>query len=176
MHNLTDEDYPISKKEGLIWVEFTKISKQPCKGRKPSGTGFWDIDKFIERASKQDGKTRVPIRSSIPTSIEGARKVAEDAGKQVKLFAGIGWVAFIIAVVSFVGLVWTTYDNLKSASGLVENQVRDARSRADDAYDKSRSNENGIKILQLKLDHMKNDIQELRNQPTDTERQDSLKK
>ena len=51
LHNLTDRNYPIPRNKGLIWVEFTKMSSEPSKGRPPSTSKkeFWDIDRGIGR-------------------------------------------------------------------------------------------------------------------------------
>lgn len=170
LHNLTDKNYSIPRNEGLIWVEFTKTSSEALIGRKPSGTGFWDIRDFIERAAKQYGKSRVPIRSSIPVSVEKAEKAANDAANRVKSLAGIGYLAIFTAIIGFAAIVYTAHDNIQSAYHFVESAEGS----------KSKLNEKNIESLQLKIKDMEKDIQELhkqilRNQPTDTERQDSPK-
>ncbi len=76
LHNLTDEDYSISRDDGLIWVEFTKTTAvaecTETPGRPPlelleTNKGYWEIREFIERAARpRNGKgASVPIRSSI---------------------------------------------------------------------------------------------------------------
>jgi deoxycytidine triphosphate deaminase len=93
LHNLTNLPYEIPANEGLIWVEFTKTTSTPSKGRDPvlsvakaeedpNNPGAWNITKFIEKAAKQFGpeENSVAIRSSIPL-------VAEEAAQKATLAA-----------------------------------------------------------------------------------------
>ena len=90
LHNLTDEDYSISRDDGLIWVEFTKttadLQGSTGLGRPPlepveEKNGYWDIREFIERAaSPRNGIGEcVPIRSSISKVRERAENAASSA-------------------------------------------------------------------------------------------------
>lgn len=95
LHNLTDEPYEISKEDDLIWLEFTKTTSSEESGRLPSGSGYWDIKKFIERAQKQvdEQKDRVGIRSGISQALADSKtantlvKVAEKAAKKASASA-----------------------------------------------------------------------------------------
>jgi deoxycytidine triphosphate deaminase len=92
IHNLTSEDYEISRKEGLIWVEFTKTTSDvdplKAKGAEPSNTEYWDILKFITKASKGvDGAKNVPIQSSIKGALlkfQGNAEAAKHAAISAK--------------------------------------------------------------------------------------------
>jgi len=114
LHNLTDEDYEIPKDEGLIWIEFTKTSgADSSAGRPPLGKAFWDIERFLEKASEslvQGAAKKVGIRSSIPTIFKEAKENSDQALKKVKsarnwniggLFVGlIAAIATLVAVFS----------------------------------------------------------------------------
>ena len=91
LHNLTDEDYPISRDDGLIWVEFTKTTAGHQSGRPPldlheKKRGYWDIREFIEKASNPRSGIgeSVPIRSSISGVIEQAEEAASNAREAEK--------------------------------------------------------------------------------------------
>ena len=126
LHNLTDKDYPIPKDEGLIWMEFTKISSSPTQGEYPGSRGFWGMRQFITRAASQYGNVAVPVRSSIPVaikeaqgSVKSAEKSAKSAERKVVWFSRIGYsagiVAFFTLLFAFGALVYTAYDNAETA-------------------------------------------------------------
>lgn len=103
IHNLTDEPYEIEDNDGLIYIEFTKITASTQTGRLPSGDGKWDIREFIDRATKQvdKKKDRVGIRSGISQAL----KDSEDANKKVEIWGGIAQAAAgKVANISFWGL------------------------------------------------------------------------
>lgn len=83
LHNLTNQDYAIPRSEGLIWIEFTKMTSMPIAGRPPSNTDFFKIDKFIRKAAEQfkPNQPRVAIRSSIPDATREATEQAKSANK-----------------------------------------------------------------------------------------------
>lgn len=171
LHNLTDKDYPIPRNKGLIWVEFTKTSwieftkpsSKSSKGRDPSGQGYWDIKKFIERAADQYEKKRVPIRSSIPVAVQNIReraksaeKTAEDSKKEVentkeevRRFTTVGYIAGVIGIVTiFFGVVAIIIEVGKLVHDSIDPQIEE---------------------IELKMNDMEKEIQELRNQITDTQ-------
>jgi len=80
LHNLTNEHYDIPLDEGLIWIEFTKTTADNEAGRGPP-KDFWDIRKFLIKASRQFDNVRGPIgiASSIPESAKKAEGAAEKA-------------------------------------------------------------------------------------------------
>ncbi|WP_026941462.1 dCTP deaminase/dUTPase family protein [Hellea balneolensis] len=124
LHNLTNEPYTIPLTEGLIWVEFTKMTGMPKAGRPPSNTEFWEIEKFISKAASQfnPNNPRVAIRSSIPeatvkatqqatiartkaTEAQSAADTAKGAAEKAKnigLIAGLGIFLAVLAL-------WATF-------------------------------------------------------------------
>lgn len=85
LHNLTSEDYVLVGGDGLIWVEFTKVSpnKRWNKGSERQETNFQPFpeDKankephyYFEKASGNQ-----PIQSSIPGEVKKAQQDAESA-------------------------------------------------------------------------------------------------
>ncbi len=138
LHNLTSEDYGIKGGDGLIWVEFTKLSENkrwnsdcPREGEYrpfPADHRYLPASRYLEKASPR--KVAVPASSSIPGEIknsvesaERAAKSAEEAAESVKdarnwvrVISGIGFLALVAIVVSIYQLVQTTNKNIGDAS------------------------------------------------------------
>ena len=103
LHNLTDEDYSISRDDGLIWIEFTKTTASPRGsnglGRPPLGEkdGSWNIREFIEKAARprKNRGVSVPIRSSISKVRRKAESAAESAKKMEDWVKKIGFVGLV---------------------------------------------------------------------------------
>lgn len=115
LHNLTDEDYSISRDDGLIWVEFTKTTAgeqdAPPLGRPPleppeARSGYWDIREFIERAARPRSGIgeSVPIRSSISRVRRRAERAATSARKAQRWVRGIGISAALAVATALVAL------------------------------------------------------------------------
>jgi hypothetical protein len=92
LHNLTANEYRFSVGEGLIWVEFTKISKNQrwaCESIEDNRSGEYKIfppekknldpKYYFEKAA--EGR---PIRSSIPDAIQTSADMAEKAKNSAK--------------------------------------------------------------------------------------------
>lgn len=161
LHNLTDNDYPIPVKEGLIWMEFTKTSRDlrgDVDGRDPHSKEFWCIRKFITRsASQYDSGASVPIRSSIPVAMKEARESAEKSKKTARRYRNIGLVAIFSVIIALVGLVYATYSNIQSAYHSVGPQAKDADVR-------SAVNAKDIENMQEEIRKMEQTIRDLRRQ------------
>ena len=134
LHNLTDEDYRIPQKEGLIWIEFTKTS---VKGGTSSGNlpfrrseGYWCIKEFIHKAATpfgiEGGKT-VAIRSSIPSMTKEAEERAKRAEASARITRNwvqrIGIAGLVAIVIALVGLGLAFYSNIQSAYNSIAPRV-----------------------------------------------------
>ena len=169
LHNLTDKDYPIPRNEGLIWMEFTKTSRNPGEGRDPSSKEYWDICKFIKRAASQYNQVPVSIRSSI-VALQEYREIAERAetssknsAASVKKITTIGYLAggavllsVFISVVSFVVAAYF-----------------DIRSVYDSVIPQAESNDKSIRDLKSKVEGVEEEIRSLRDQIIDGRNQDN---
>jgi deoxycytidine triphosphate deaminase len=92
LHNLTSNEYRFSEGEGLIWVEFTKISKNQRWVEEK--TQVQRLGQY--RPMPQDKKNRDPkyffekavqgrpIRSSIPEAVRNSAEKAEEAKKSAQ--------------------------------------------------------------------------------------------
>jgi len=136
LHNLTNLDYTIPRDEGLIWVEFTKTTSDPKKGRAASPQ-FWDIKRFITKAAQpfDSSKKPIAIRSSIPLIALKARSDSEqaaakavlasrsainaqrsatksqDALEQTRLYS---WVGTVLIVLTVIGLWIAFYATMRT--------------------------------------------------------------
>jgi deoxycytidine triphosphate deaminase len=135
LHNLTDNDYTLERGEGLIWVEFTKLS--PAKEWVPGDTvsperlnapvykfpeskKVKDLNYFIRRAEPHR-----PIRSSIPVEIATATKAAQRA----KLQAWYVSIAAIALLVTVAGFVVAAMNFVNSRAANLEQKLDSAEKR-----------------------------------------------
>lgn len=115
LHNLTSEDYVIKGGDGLIWVEFTKLSQHrnwstsardnsaEYKPFPPKKRNL-EAQQYFNKAS--NGK---PSRSSIPVEVANAKKIAEETKSQVKVLGGIGFL-------SLLALIYASWDLISNAN------------------------------------------------------------
>jgi hypothetical protein len=129
IHNWTDNDYTLVGGEGLIWIEVTKLSPAVKLGiendpetREGEMSYLPDRKKqvsLIEYLRKADPHR--PIRSSIPASIEDAKKSAQRAANYIR---NIGLGAALGLVLVLGGIVLSGYA-LVSQANAASNAARD---------------------------------------------------
>lgn len=122
LHNLTSESYSIKGGEGLIWVEFTKISPHRHWVDKEEDCGeYVHFNPKARYLTPQDYLNKTsdkgkPARSSIPQEVAEAKSLSEKAYRRLKVLTVGGVVALIISVVSVIlpviGLVQDSATNL----------------------------------------------------------------
>ena len=144
LHNLTDEDYSISRNDGLIWVEFTKTTKTHQEtsglGRPPliEKKEYREIREFIEKAARPRGGIgeSVPIRSSISGVREKAEEAAasaeeaesratEASGEAARMSSRItlgGLITGVLFLVTIVAFIITVYIGLASRIDDLQNR------------------------------------------------------
>jgi deoxycytidine triphosphate deaminase len=126
LHNLTSNSYRIRGGEPLVWMEFTKLSQNerwstpttPTPARHGQYVAFPDYK--LKRQTVRDYVRHAhdgSIRSSIPEQIEGARKAAESAEKQVRSFRNLSVVAALALVVALIALTFQALDFVSNATG-----------------------------------------------------------
>ncbi|SDX69214.1 hypothetical protein [Nitrosomonas halophila] len=136
LHNLTSKDYAIKGGDGLIWVEFTKLSphrnwntsaREDSAAYKsfPSKKRNLPVQVYFNKASPQDGR---PASSSIPGEIAATKKHAKDAEQHAKDAANrTKWIsiATILGLITLVFMTWdlisATNQHIATARDLVEN-------------------------------------------------------
>ena len=182
LHNLTDEDYIISRDDGLIWVEFTKTSAGDQRGRPPlelhteKKQGHWEIREFIEKAStpRNGIGESVPIRSSISGVMEQAEKAASDAraaeqsatdtkNEASRMRSNLTWIGAATGVLLVVGIVAL----FVSVYSSVAPRIDDLQSRF--SYIESISTDKSLQGLPAFTQEIKDEVQALRQQVRDLE-------
>jgi len=141
LHNLTVNRYSFKKGDGLIQLEFTKLSKYEKWEYKnipeeDKVSGFYieneidsdrKVDEYIEKALRGHSSVN-SVRSSIPDAIEEGRKnveeakiSAEKAEKTVRNFTLVGAIGIVIALLTaIIGLVSLFND----INGRIDNLYR----------------------------------------------------
>jgi deoxycytidine triphosphate deaminase len=145
LHNLTAEDYFISKEEGLIWVEFTKTTRGAASTVPTTNKfEFFETDRtktnrpievYFEKANRNN-----PIESSIPKAVKDAHEKAREsavsarrAEKASQVWVGIGALAVLGAVVGLSSFLLTASAHLRDN----ERRAIEAEHRATDAEHKA---------------------------------------
>lgn len=116
LHNLTSEDYIIKGGDGLIWVEFTKLSphrswSQIARRNSADYISFPSrkIDLPIEEYFIKASSTGKPANSSIPGEVASAKDMAHRTLSIVTYVGGIG-------VLGFLALLFMTWDLISNAN------------------------------------------------------------
>ena len=146
LHNLTSEDYEIKGGEGLIWVEFTKLSENKRWNKTSSREGeyrcfpddhrYFPASMYLQKASAR--KVPVPASSSIPAlireSADSAKRAAKSAEESEKSVRAAGnWVKVIVGIgfLTLVGIVFSVYQLIQTANkniGDASKSISDFRS------------------------------------------------
>jgi deoxycytidine triphosphate deaminase len=135
LHNLTSKDYILIGGEGLIWVEFTKLSPHSHwngdarkNGRDyehfPTSKRNLDPQQYFNKAS--DG---TPAVSSIPGEVKIARDIAESAQRTTRNLTIGGVIALFI---SLVAMLLPTWGLISSANKYVVDSSNTTRSLRED--------------------------------------------
>ncbi len=141
LHNLTSKNYTLIGGEGLIWVEFTKLS--PYIGDDellrnshrplfsiPARKIEFDAQKYFNRASEG-----VPAGSSIPGEVKQARDTAERIEEKVNKYTWVAWGAILAGALTVIGLVGSTWSLISDANKNVADSsknISDFRKTVDD--------------------------------------------
>jgi deoxycytidine triphosphate deaminase len=109
LHNLTSEPYTIEAQEGLIWVDFTKVSPFPnAEQREHSESRLRRLGPIAE--FPKDKRNIAPIKYlkkaagnvGIQSSILEVRNRVDKFDRQISLYKRFAWFGILIAVVTIV--------------------------------------------------------------------------
>ena len=142
LHNLTDNDYELKGGEGIIWVEFTKVSKNPYWSQngdnieRPPDLAEFPSRKVISDPRLYLKKADVPlvlgVRSAFRGALDQAKSVSDEAIKKVRALEstfrkwgfGAGGVALLSIVIGIGALVHSAYQVSISAIETVNSQSK----------------------------------------------------
>jgi len=133
LHNLTADDYEIKAGEGLIWVEFTKLSPNKIWAQGdgdntrygkyipfPENGRYRTPEQYFERSMKGNA-----IRSSIPETFLDAKRSAEEAEKSAKEaeknVQSIRNILYGVGALTIAGLIFALYSLFQQTVSLVQD-------------------------------------------------------
>lgn len=161
IHNLTDQDYTIPKREGLIWVEFTKTSQPDPSGsyRIEPRKRLLSPEAYLEKANHNN-----PIRSSIRGAIievqkkaDAAEISAKNAERSSQLFFAVGLLGILAMVISTVVALHSYFGTIGALAGSVQDKASTALGKVDQALSVGDENRKA-------LDDARREIQVLRGE------------
>jgi deoxycytidine triphosphate deaminase len=177
LHNLTTNDYKFKGGDPLIWVEFTKLSPNKRWDNSQLYSSSERIGKYEPFPDKKKNlaaeyylskaSPHSPIRSSIPDTLESARRSAQEAEEKAKsiarnvTWAGVGSVVALVVSLSF-GL-YQVVSLIQDSNGYVKGAQSELHTfqRKFDQQGEFFNNEfEKVKLLER-------EIQELRKQVSD---------
>ena len=133
LHNLTNNDYEVKGGEGIIWVEFTKVSEhefwskqkmqRPCYLKPfPDTKDLDDPDEYFE---KSDLMKIGGVQSAFKGELDRARKLVSDAHKEVNRVGRIGWTAIItgafVITISIIGVLFSGYNFISRVTNMAQD-------------------------------------------------------
>ena len=161
LHNLTDNDYVLKGGDGIIWVEFTKLSENEYWSENGSNRPIYlktfpilkdldNPDRYIEKS----GITEVGgIQSAFRGALDRAQKSAEDARKEVNSVKRIGIVAIVIGFFAIAGSIaglWYSGHNLITRTTSI---TQESHNRIFETY--INAQDERIRELEKKVDELK---------------------
>lgn len=117
LHNLTDNDYELIGGDGIVWVEFTKISKHrywtPRSNVSRGGLVEFPTEKIVSRAHDYFDKARVTSSGGVSSAFRGAlsqaREAAEKAQQHAAQLKKLAFAQFAIGVVGVLALLFAIW-------------------------------------------------------------------
>ena len=196
LHNLTDNDYKLKGGEGIIWVEFTKLSihefwNQPENRDNPPYLPSFPDDKDFDDPSSYFSRSGIYDESGVQSAFKGeldkAKKIADDAKKNAeyakmsadnshreveqvhKKYQSIGWVALTIGIIT-IGL--TIGGTIWAGYSLISDAVsRVQDSRNQELFLKIQRQDDKLKELETSLGEIKTHLATVPNLQNESKRQ-----
>ncbi len=147
IHNLTANKYTLRAGDGLIWVEFTKLSPYEDNVKEPP-TKFDSLIKHTANDYFHSANHMQKIESAIPDAMNSAKKDAETAKKTVTL---LSWGATLVVLLTVAGITIAGYT-------LLANVITPTISLIDTQKNQLVKNSTEIKELQETVKELQNKI------------------
>lgn len=136
LHNLTDRDYDLRGGEGVVWVEFTKLSTNAFWRRlgndgRPDGLEEFPTRKVLRSPNDYFDKAGVLGSGGVQSAFKGALNRAEGEAKQARVEAEQAkqesrrlrrwnWVGVLAVVVALVYGSWTALNVVETSISKVQ--------------------------------------------------------
>lgn len=160
VHNLTANEYILRSGEGLIWVEFTKLSPYGENITEPP-TKFPSLIKYTANDYFEIANKLRKIESAIPDAMNSAKQEAkiakqeaEAARNTVKMFSLAAVIAFFITIG---GIFYSGYT-------LIANVITPTISLVDNQKTQLIENVNEIKTLKNMVEKLQKEISKKKNE------------
>ena len=154
LHNLTNNDYEMTGGDGIIWVEFTKLTANAYwtianedKNDRPEHLKIFPLMKDLDNPDMYFSKSGVSGAGGVQSAFQGAldqtRNAADAAGKSAldareyterfrKLYTGIGIATAILVVVGVATLIMQGYSligQITVTTNEIQRQVQEVRTK-----------------------------------------------
>ena len=165
LHNLTDNEYKLKGGDGVIWVEFTKVSRNAFwsrseKNQRPHYLRPFPVSKHLDNPDRYIEKSGITkaggVQSAFKGALDQARNSAEGAQRKVKSLRKLGVLGLLIGILAILGsigsLVYSGYHFISRTITLAQ----DSHNRLTDTS--IRSNKEKIEYLEKKIYYLENKI------------------
>ena len=176
LHNLTDNNYKFYGGEGIIWVEFTKLSGHEFWSNQKETENPHDLKSFPIRkdvSTPEEYFKRSDIRSSgvqsaFKGALEKAKKAAKSARKETDSFKNYytwGGLATVLAIVISLAVMIVEGLSLVTQTIKITDDVRhQIKLDGDKQSQKIDSVKNDIADLEIRMTRYKDEVSELKKQ------------
>jgi hypothetical protein len=156
LHNLTSKDYCLVGGDGLIWVEFTKLSPHadwaPAGMARANAQEYWPFPSTKRNKSAQyyfnKASDGTPARSSIPLEVSAAKADAAKALRKTRWFTWGGVIAVIALLVPTLDLISNANKNVADSS----KTISDYRKTVDELERKLDDLRAKVKVVEADLE------------------------
>ena len=176
LHNLTNNDYDLVDGEGIIWVEFTKLSehefwKSPG-GERPSDLKPFPHGKYIKDAHGYFGKSRIIDKGGVQSAFKGALEKAQGSAKTArketerfrKIYTVGGIVSVIFAVIALASMVYEVHNLVTQVLKMTDDVRHRVELNGDKQSQKIDSVQNNIADLEARIARYKDEVSDLKEQ------------
>ena len=159
LHNLTDNIYILKGGEGVIWIEFTKVSKnefwlnneleRPRYLKKfPKTKDLYDPDQYFN-------KSRVTATGGVQSAFQRVLEMARVETRKIRHLRNIGLIGIIAAFFGIIGVYWTGYSFI---SQIVAMKTETKREQVDWQFDTQNRTIENIQRQILELHRLMNEL------------------
>jgi deoxycytidine triphosphate deaminase/cell division protein FtsL len=157
LHNLTSKDYTLIGGEGLIWVEFTKVSRLISENtsirREERRLVPFPKDKTGVRAEGYFNKASegVPARSSIPGEVRAAKRTADQTAEKVSKYTLSAVIGGALTVVALVASTWSLISDANKNVADSAQSINESKRGLGDLNREIEALEARVKVLEERL-------------------------
>ena len=165
LHNLTNNDYKLTGGDGIVWVEFTKVSRHV-----PGTIKSFPIKKDIATPEKYMEKSTIlerGVQSAFKGVLDSAKKNARDAYNEANRFKRTGYIAIVIGALgitaTIVGIWLAGHTLISRAINIAQDSQNEVlHTKIERQDDKLKQFEINLKQTQAHLIEISKSVNELK--------------